>query len=45
MNTVKQMDKYNTWKNVHWKKVERQVFKLQTRIYKASQSGDVKKSK
>jgi RNA-directed DNA polymerase len=37
------MDKYNTWNNVNWKKVERQVFKLQKRIYRASQNDDVKK--
>lgn len=42
MTTVKQMDKWNTWKDINWKVVERQVFKLQTRIYKASQSGNVK---
>jgi RNA-directed DNA polymerase len=30
------------WKNLNWRKLERQVFKLQKRIYKASQRGDVK---
>ena len=39
MDTVKQMDKWNT---VNWKTVERKVFKLQKRIYRASQSGNVK---
>ncbi len=41
MNTEK-MDKCNTWQGVNWKAVERQVFKLQKRIYRASQNGDVK---
>lgn len=31
------------WKNIPWKKVEREVFKLQKRIYQASQQGDRKK--
>ena len=30
------------WKDIPWRKLERVVFKLQTRIYKASQRGDVK---
>ncbi|HEY9611632.1 MAG TPA: reverse transcriptase N-terminal domain-containing protein [Allocoleopsis sp.] len=30
------------WKDAPWRKLERVVFKLQTRIYKASQRGDVK---
>jgi RNA-directed DNA polymerase len=30
------------WKNIPWKKIERVVFKLQKRIYKASSRGDVK---
>ncbi len=30
------------WKDIPWRKLERTVFKLQTRIYKASQRGDVK---
>ncbi|MFM6401326.1 group II intron reverse transcriptase/maturase [Planktothrix sp.] len=30
------------WKNINWRKAERCVFKLQKRIYKASQRGDVK---
>lgn len=30
------------WKNINWRKVERCVFKLQKRIYRASQQGDVK---
>ena len=31
------------WKNIEWKEVEVRVFKLQKRIYRASQSGDVAK--
>ena len=31
------------WKDLPWKKVEREVFKLQKRIYQASQQGDRKK--
>lgn len=30
------------WKDVPWRKLERKVFKLQKRIFKASQRGDVK---
>ena len=30
------------WKNIPWRKLERKVFKLQKRIFKASQNGDVK---
>jgi RNA-directed DNA polymerase len=30
------------WKNINWKQIERKVFKLQKRIYKASERGDVK---
>ena len=30
------------WNNVNWQKLERTVFKLQKRIYQASQRGDVK---
>ncbi|MBH8563781.1 group II intron reverse transcriptase/maturase [Nostoc sp. CENA67] len=29
------------WKTIPWRKLERKVFKLQTRIYRASQRGDV----
>jgi RNA-directed DNA polymerase len=42
MNTGKQMYEYNTWTQIDWKTVEKQVFKLQKRIYRASQSGNVK---
>ena len=30
------------WKDIPWRKLERKVFKLQKRIYQASQRGDVK---
>jgi RNA-directed DNA polymerase len=30
------------WKHINWRKLERRVFKLQKRIYKASRRGDVK---
>ena len=30
------------WKHINWRKLERRVFKLQKRIYKASERGDVK---
>ncbi|EKD09336.1 reverse transcriptase N-terminal domain-containing protein [Limnospira platensis] len=39
MNTVKPM--YG-WETINWKKVEYHVFKLQKRIYRASERGDVK---
>lgn len=43
MNTDESpMYKWNNWSDINWKVVERQVFKLQKRIYKASQRGDVK---
>jgi RNA-directed DNA polymerase len=32
----------NEWKNIPWRKIERSVFKLQTRIYQASLKGDRK---
>jgi RNA-directed DNA polymerase len=31
------------WREVNWRKLERQLFKLQNRIYRASQRGEVKK--
>ncbi len=34
--------KWNVWAEIDWKIVEIQVFKLQKRIYKASQRGDIK---
>src|SRR5260370_7125790 len=40
MNTVPQ-PMYG-WKDLPWKQFERQVFKLQKRIYRASQRGNMK---
>jgi RNA-directed DNA polymerase len=40
MNTEKQP--MYRWKDINWRKLEREVWKLQTRIYKASSRGDVK---
>ena len=34
--------KWNNWDEIDWKIVEVAIFKLQKRIYKASQRGDVK---
>jgi RNA-directed DNA polymerase len=44
-NMPKSDSKQNTegWGDIDWRKVERYVFKLQTRIYAASRHGDVKK--
>jgi RNA-directed DNA polymerase len=39
MTTANLMDE---WNELPWKQFERQVFKLQSRIYRASQRGDVK---
>jgi RNA-directed DNA polymerase len=39
MDTVEPMYE---WKNINWRQVERCVFKLQKRIFKASQQGNVK---
>jgi RNA-directed DNA polymerase len=40
MNTV--LKPMYEWKDINWRKAERCVFKLQKRIYKASQQGNVK---
>ena len=40
MNTVPKL--MYEWKNIPWRKLEVQVFKLQKRIYRASIRGDVK---
>ncbi|WP_017292531.1 reverse transcriptase N-terminal domain-containing protein [Geminocystis herdmanii] len=45
MTMAKPIDKannWNTWQSVNWKVVEKQVFRLQKRIYRASQNGNVK---
>jgi RNA-directed DNA polymerase len=34
--------KWNAWNQIDWKVVEIATFKLQKRIFRASQSGDVK---
>ena len=39
MNTVEPMYE---WSDIPWRKLERNVYKLQKRIYKASRRGDVK---
>lgn len=33
---------HEVWKNLPWKKIEKRVYKLQKRIYRAAQRGDVK---
>jgi RNA-directed DNA polymerase len=42
MTKVKSIDKVNIWNSINWKVMEKQVFRLQKRIYKASQNGNVK---
>lgn len=43
MNTPKTSLKTTVeWNNINWQKLERQLFKLQKRIYRASNRGDVK---
>jgi N-terminal domain of reverse transcriptase len=39
---VKSNKSMGEWRNIRWRKLERVIFKLQKRIYKASQRGDVK---
>ncbi len=39
MNTVQPMYK---WSDIPWRKLEKNIYKLQKRIYKASRRGDVK---
>jgi RNA-directed DNA polymerase len=41
MNTVAQQP-MDRWQDIPWKKIEREVFKLQKRIYRAEQRGDQK---
>jgi RNA-directed DNA polymerase len=40
--TTKEILIEERWQDINWKTVERQVFRIQKRIYKASQSGNVK---
>lgn len=43
MNTEsKQMYRWKNWRDIDWKTVEVAIFKLQKRIYRASQRGDIK---
>ena len=42
MNTVEQQPMYG-WNTLSWKKIERVVFKLQKRIYRAQSRGDVRR--
>lgn len=39
--SLKTTVEWEEWRNINWLKVERQVFRLQERIYRASESGDV----
>ncbi len=39
--SLKTTGEWKEWREINWSKVERQVFKLQKRIYRASQRGDV----
>ena len=39
---AKNNESMGEWRHINWRKLERRVFKLQKRIYKASQRGDVK---
>lgn len=39
--SLKTSGEWKKWREINWKKVERRVFKLQKRIYRASQRGDV----
>ena len=36
------MDESIQWNQINWKKLEKRVFKLQKRIYRASERGDFK---
>ncbi|NET16069.1 MAG: hypothetical protein F6K08_26205 [Okeania sp. SIO1H6] len=39
--SLKTTEEWKDWREINWSKVERRVFKLQKRIYRASQRGDV----
>jgi len=41
-NSIDKLNNWNTWSSINWKIVEKQVFRLQKRIYRASQREDVK---
>jgi RNA-directed DNA polymerase len=38
---IDRVNNWTTWKAIDWKTVEREVFRLQNRIYRASQNGNV----
>ena len=40
--SVKKQFNSVVWNQINWKKVERKVFRLQKRIYRAKQRGDVR---
>jgi RNA-directed DNA polymerase len=42
MSNARSLTSMKEWKDIPWRKLERYVFKLQKRIFKASQRGDVK---
>ena len=43
MNKTKTQEKLTVvWNAIDWRKLEKRVFKLQKRIYQASQRGDVR---
>jgi RNA-directed DNA polymerase len=42
MSNARSSTSMKEWKDIPWRKLERYVFKLQKRIFKASQRGDVK---
>jgi len=41
-NDIPSIDFNSTWSEINWKKLERRLFKLQKRIYRASMRGDIK---
>ncbi|NEO17086.1 MULTISPECIES: reverse transcriptase N-terminal domain-containing protein, partial [unclassified Moorena] len=42
MSKTRGFSPQSEWNQVNWRKLERTVFKLQKRIYQASQRGDVR---
>ena len=44
---AKHIEQFNSesWRTLNWKKIQRQVFRLQRKIYKAIREGDVAKAK
>ena len=39
---IPSLDYTSTWSNIQWKKLEKRLYKLQKRIYRASHRGDIK---